>query len=353
MKTDINPDAQPGIYVELEDQLVFGLASETSVDPRASGSAKASAGLLKLSAEARIVPQEPLLSNAESFVSARFRYPVKIESPGLDGSAGQLVGIFAWHGNTVADGSPATDDAGGMAYAVVSVCGIPATEEDTTACPFDRIADQVRESACFGKFDQGQCIAAGIWDYTLEPVIDFVYGEAFYIGADAALGARIDNWHTVINEFEGHTRADFLGTGRWMGVQEVRNAAGQPVAEWTLVDLGGEGVDFSQPIPTPEPGGLAAGLASLAALCSLVRRRTGCVRFAHQRRRLLANSLVAIAVAASPAPAKAEAGDLRGRQQRPAAADLRRGRCVHLPDSIPGARTMSATSGAATTPVSI
>ena len=42
----------------------------------------------------RIVPQEPLLSNAESFVSARFRYPVKIESPDLDGTAGQLVGIF-------------------------------------------------------------------------------------------------------------------------------------------------------------------------------------------------------------------------------------------------------------------
>ena len=78
----------------------------------------------------------------------------------------------------------------------------------------------------------------------------------------------------VINEFEGHTRADFLRTGRWMGVQEVRNAAGQPVAEWTLVDLGGEGVDFSQPIPTPAPG-------ALAALFSLVRRtarRARCVR---------------------------------------------------------------------------
>jgi hypothetical protein len=295
VKIDINPQGQPGTYVELEDQLVFGLASETSVDPRASGSAKASAGLLKLSAEARIVPQEPLLSNAESFVSARFRYPVKIESPGLDGSAGQLVGIFAWHGNTVADGSPVTDDAGGMAFAVVRVCGIPATDEYTTACPTDRIADQVLDIACFGKFDQGQCIAAGTWGYTLEPVIDFVYGEAFYIGADAGLGARIDNWDTGIAEFEGHTRADFVGTGRWMGVQEVRNALGQPVAEWTLTDLGGEGVDFSQPIPAPEPGELAAGLASFAGLCLRVRRR--------QRLRVL----LALAVAASPGTARAEA----------------------------------------------
>lgn len=295
VKTDINPQSQPGIYVELEDQLVFGLASETSVDPRASGSAKASAGLLELSAEARIVPQEPLISNAESFVSARFRYPVKIESPGLDGGAGQLVGIFAWHGNTVADGSPVTNDAGGIAFAVVSVCGIPATDEYTTPCPSDRIADQVRDSACFGKFAQGNCIAAGTWDYTLEPVIDFVYGEAFYIGADAGLGARIDNWDTVINEFEGHTRADFLGTGRWMGVQEVRNALGQPVAEWTLVDLGGEGVDFSRPVPTPEPGALATCWASLAVLLLRVRRCS------------LRSMLFALAIATSSAAANAEA----------------------------------------------
>lgn len=116
------------------------------------------------------------------------------------------------------------------------------------------------------------CANPGDADYVLTVTWDHIFGEPFFIGAEALVSAVVANGVPGdAEDFFGNARSDFFGTGRWMGIEDVRDSSGVPVVDYTVVDLSGEGIDWTKPapIPAPEPGGAGGLLAAAGALAAI------------------------------------------------------------------------------------
>lgn len=112
----------------------------------------------------------------------------------------------------------------------------------------------------------------------------------FFIGAEALVSAVVVNQvPDDADGFFGNARSDLFATGRWMGIEEVRDSSGVPVVDYTVVDLSGEDIDWTKaaPIPAPEPSGAGGAFAAAGALAALgaLRRSARWARRAPRARR--------------------------------------------------------------------
>lgn len=272
--------------VDLGQQVGFGLASVSAERPRGGAQARASAGYLALTADANIVrSDEEVPFTTNSFAAARWRSPMQIDSPGRQGFPGTLVGIFAWTGNRSASAGPITrpDLQGAVGNTSLAVLQF---SEGIESCG-DGALDS--ESGCtgVGLYANG-CAGPSDVDYVLTVTWEYTFGEPFFIGAEALVAAAVVNpVPSDADEFFGNARSDFFGTGRWMGIEEVRDSSGVPIADYTVVDLSGEGIDWTKPapVPVPEPGPSGGSLAAACTLAAIGALRRSSSAGPRRRRR--------------------------------------------------------------------
>jgi hypothetical protein len=249
---------QPGDHYEYrEDQVSEGLARELSFRPRVSVIAEATAGYLGMRADASIVPTPPGLGYAEGIAEARWRNPILVESASLPFGPGTLVGVFSWTGDVTQSAAPLTEEAGtgiplNGAYAESSL-SIGVLDQSCEFVP-ETVTLQIDKS-CSGALESlGPCAGDVEADYLFTVELPFLFGQPFYLAAAAFLNAKVANQdRSLVDEFFGAAESDFLHTGRWMGIQEVRNFAGMPVDDYSVTDLGPGGIDWTQPVPIPVP----------------------------------------------------------------------------------------------------
>jgi hypothetical protein len=268
--------------VQEEDQTSEGLARVVSIRPRVSGSSEADAGYLALRADSTIVALPPGINRAEMLIEGYWRRSVVITTAGPPLSPiGTMVGLFSWRGGIEQSAVPLTEEAGIPLNGAHTAAMLQIGALDETCYP---VAEIVRtDSSCSGRrvLEVPPCSGDAFVDEILQVEVPFTFGQPFHLFGYARLDADVVNLDSALaDDFFGGARADFGSTGRWMGILEVRDFSGAPIADYTVTDLATGDVDWTQPVPAPEPGAATQGCVVLAFLAWITRRRRCCCRAA-------------------------------------------------------------------------
>jgi hypothetical protein len=268
---DLVDGSEPDLERE-EDQSSSATVLVLSTHPRVSGSSEAAAGFLALRADSTLVDNSPAMVGAEINVEAHWRRPILIQSFSPTALTGTMIGLFHWEGGLEQNSAPLTTQGDIPLNGTRTAALLRAGAQDET-CQNEIAAVERFDSLCTGRreLEAGPCTGADDVDELFQIEIPFTFGVPFQLFAFARLETDVVNLDdSIADAWFGGARAKFDGTGRWMGILEVRDFLGAPLADWTVTDLAHGDVDWARPVPEP---GASASLATLIATLSLLRGR--------------------------------------------------------------------------------
>jgi hypothetical protein len=241
----------------LDDQEVAetGPVSAAFVPPGGSlyGTSTADYGWARMTAygEAGVLPGGDPYETPFCNVGATWLDTVTIDVPGLAGQQGTMVCRAHFSGTPLDQTHPLLHTLAD--YALVF------------------IIDSAFSGSLYGAYENG---AYAQWADTYYPLpvttdhaVPITFGQPFTLNLFTEINANAW-WEDDPAEGDwGFMRLDMTNTVSWGGIVEIRDATGDPVAEYSLTSEAG--VDWTQPLP--EPATLA--LLALGGLGVLVRRK--------------------------------------------------------------------------------
>jgi hypothetical protein len=181
--------------------------------------------------------------------SGGFMDQVTIAAPGLSGTSGTFVPVVDIDGEL--DAGATGEDPPFVSFAEAGIV--------LTLFP----SGQQRARACNTNQGTGPDCLYGdpLGVHVFEPVA-FTFGSPFNLSVSADAGT----FNRTVPGGTTHSDADFRFTVRWLGIQDVFDQGGSPVASFQVTSA--SGTDWALPVFEPDPrlGGLAGlGLAALLA----------------------------------------------------------------------------------------